>query len=382
MQARSPIPENSKTFAVESYFPTDGIDESLIMDWEGEMGGKQFRKAQQKKHQQSDSTTPDQSLTKQDVENIISAQITTLRADLIATTPPAIGETKWWSRHWSIAIGSALLSGILILATSGVISHRAKDFQAQITDEVRTQLDRRSTADASNLNNHISAEVAKQLGPIHQQLESLNQDIGKIKDHLHIAQARPATAPPSQPQNSGPSLETFAVMDQKKFAESLPTLHTALSNPAANGNLEQATPALRTLRQIAIKLRQTSESRPEYWPTVLQFIQFASFAMVPPSDVPPPDAKFWEMQNVSCSGLAHCIRASHSAILLDGGNIPGSIFYHCRIRFTENPTGLSGVIFNDCVFEMPASSNPSPYLKDATRILLAGNLTKVSFPKS
>jgi hypothetical protein len=104
--------------------------------------------------------------------------------------------------------------------------------------------------------------------------------------------------------------------------------------------------------------------------------------MVTPGDVPPPGTPYGTLSEVHCSGAVHCIVASHRALLLDGGDIPGSIFDHCRIKFTQNPVGLAGVKFIDCIFEMPVETTPTPYLKNAAKVLLASNLREVSFPQS
>ena len=73
--------------------------------------------------------------------------------------------------------------------------------------------------------------------------------------------------------------------------------------------------------------------------------------------------------------------ASHCALILDGGYIPNSIFDHCRIKFTSNPVGLEGTRLIDCVFEIPTDiMQPTPYLKNSAKVLLASNLRQVTFP--
>jgi hypothetical protein len=166
-------------------------------------------------------------------------------------------------------------------------------------------------------------------------------------------------------------------ISQDEFNKSLPSLRNAIQVAAqARGVVPNE-----TLQQIAQKLGRTPESSPDYWPTVLQFIQFASGSFVTSTDVPPPDARFSQMSNVTCSRSAHCFSGSHCAVVLDGGSIPNSIFDHCRIRFTNNPIGLAGTRFIDCIFEMPTNiTQPTPYLKRSAKTLLASNLRQVTFP--
>jgi len=121
----------------------------------------------------------------------------------------------------------------------------------------------------------------------------------------------------------------------------------------------------------------TPETSPDYWPTVLQFIQFASSARTVSADVPPAGPPDVVLSNVRCTHVVHCIVASHRRILLDGGDIPGSRFEKCRIIFTQNPVKMRDVQFINCLFEMPVTNNPTPYLKDAARQLLASNLTSL-----
>jgi hypothetical protein len=171
------------------------------------------------------------------------------------------------------------------------------------------------------------------------------------------------------------SLKEISSSDPVTFSRSLPDLKKILDHPVS-----EVKPTNPLLHQLASKLRETSDASPDYWPAVLQFIRFASSALAPVTDVPPPGTRYTEMHDVSCVGSVHCMMASHRAILLDGGSIPNSVFDHCRIKFTENPVGLSGVKFINCVFEMPITSSPTPYLKKATQILLASGLSNVEFP--
>jgi hypothetical protein len=61
--------------------------------------------------------------------------------------------------------------------------------------------------------------------PVNQQLNGVSQDIGKLKDHLHIAQVAPTSG-------SSP-LIVFAKMDAKKLAASRPELQKAVRSDSA-----------------------------------------------------------------------------------------------------------------------------------------------------
>jgi hypothetical protein len=266
-----------------------------------------------------------------------------LRDRVLALEKAVAPPNSWVQRHqvltWLIS-----LTALLIAFYAGVIPHIEKDdalqIQTQVTDSLKTPL---------------------------QKLDGMSTDIARINATLT------AWAPFMVPT----ILKNSASMSPDEFNKSLPSLRSAMQIATQ----AKAIVPTETLQQIALKLRQTGESNPDYWPTVLQFIQFASASFVAPADVPPPNARFSQMSNVTCSGSAHCVVANYCAVILDGGNIPHSMFDHCRIRFTNNPVGLAGTQFIDCVFEMPTDiTQPTPYLKNSAKALLASNLRQVMFP--
>ena len=79
--------------------------------------------------------------------------------------------------------------------------------------------------------------------------------------------------------------------------------------------------------------------------------------------------------------LQHCFFFEDKVVKLDGGNIHGSRFINCRIRFTEHPVGLNRVQFINCVFEMPTVTSPNKYLIDSAKAILASaSLSHIVFP--
>jgi hypothetical protein len=210
---------------------------------------------------------------------------------------------------------------------------------------------------------HITTDIK----PLSDKIDQDQRDIAKINGKLD------AWAPFIAPA----VIQRSTTLSQEEFNRSLPALNKALQ---ATSQLQVAIPK-EAVQQIAQKLQKTTETSADYWPTVLQFIQAASASLVAPSDVPPPDTKFAGLHNFRCVGATNCMVASHCAVILDGGDIPNSIFDHCRIRFTNNPVGLAGTRFTDCVFEMPAGIvQPTPYLKNSAKTLLASNLHEITFP--
>lgn len=158
-------------------------------------------------------------------------------------------------------------------------------------------------------------------------------------------------------------------MDTKEVAANLPALQKIIEQPAA-----AFAPQPSTLREVAGKLRLVNEATPDYWPTVLRFIQFASTGTspsVPPAGTP-ANVKIGHNTGFGFqSSYKNCVAE------LDGGELGPSTFENCRVRFTENPVRFLNVRFVNCVFEMPDTGTPSPYLKRAAQVILASNLQDV-----
>jgi hypothetical protein len=211
----------------------------------------------------------------------------------------------------------------------------------------------------------VDKHIQNALKPVNTNIRSISGDIRAIKATLDAW--KPFIAPEV--------IKNSTSLNREDFEHSLPRLNAAMRELTS----VKASISPQTVSGIAEKLRATPESSPDYWPTVLQFIQLASASIVPATDLPPPNAPYTEMRSIYCQGSGRCMVASYKNILLDGGNIPNSVFEHCRIKFTTHPVGLKGVQFIDCVFEMPTSETPSQYLKKSAQTLLASNLNQVTF---
>ena len=167
------------------------------------------------------------------------------------------------------------------------------------------------------------------------------------------------------------TLQQISALDPKTFEHSLPQLRQVLEQPSPNAGSDQ-----QTLTTIAGKLRQTSESNPDYWPTVLRFIQFASARMAPKA--PPPGQQPRVLSEILSVGLMRGIREKGITILLDEGDLGNGEFTNCRIIFTQNPVRLTHAVFRNCVFELPTADPPNPFTRKVGQILLASNLDSVS----
>lgn len=209
--------------------------------------------------------------------------------------------------------------------------------------------------------------LPKELNGVRNTSSSTQQTVEELRSQVLVLRA---------PQSPGPVLSELRTLNQKTFNRALAAVQKVAEQPASH-----VKPDLSTLQEITYKLRIADENSSDYWPAVLQFIQFASSALTSDNTVPPPGGPFTVMRGTNCDNTTgHCLLISHQTILLDGGNIPNSIFDHCRIKFTQNPVGLSGVKFISCVFEMPITTAPNPYLRNSVKILLASELSKVQFP--
>lgn len=189
-------------------------------------------------------------------------------------------------------------------------------------------------------------------------LEGVNVRLDKIDTSL--LELRASQSPDSV-------LHEINGLDPAKFARAVPALRIAVQKPLV-ANSEVSRPLL---GGIAEKLSKTNPLVPNYWQTVLEFLQFASAGLAPPS-VPPPGSKpllrssaGMQFDHNSFNGVT---------IMLDGGSVADSSFNNCRVIFTDTPVKMTNVTFVNSIFEFPISSAPPPYIRQASRLLLASDL--------
>jgi hypothetical protein len=167
------------------------------------------------------------------------------------------------------------------------------------------------------------------------------------------------------------TLEQISHLDQKAFEHSLPQLRQIIEQPTPLPAPNEA-----TLTAIAQKLRQTDESTPDYWLTVLRFIPFASSRIAP--HAPPPGQRSRALSDILSVGIMRGIREEGKTILFDDGDLGNGVFINCQIIFTQHAVQMQNVVFRNCAFEVPATDSPSPYLRKVCKVLLESNLSVIS----
>lgn len=194
-------------------------------------------------------------------------------------------------------------------------------------------------------------------------LDGIEGRLGKVE--TGIGEIRAAQAPDKV-------LHEINGLDQKAFAKSLPILRVASEQSA-----KEAKPSQPLLGGIADKLSKTSPSTPDYWPTVLQFLQFASAGLAP-ANVPAPGTL--PILRTSTRSIYAHNAFSGVTVILDGGTLVGNHFDRCRVIFTDAPVKMTNVEFTNSVFEFPISSARSPYVQRASKLLLASDLKTAKIP--
>ena len=183
----------------------------------------------------------------------------------------------------------------------------------------------------------------------------------------------PVTTAEVQANRRTLTLQQISHLDQEGFEQSLPQLRQAMDHPDPKAVADPE-----TLAAIAGKLRRADESTPDYWPTVLRFIPFASSRMA--KNAPPPGQQPRVLSDMLSVGLMRGVREVDKTILLDEGYLGNGEFTNCRIIFTSNPVRLTNAHFRNCVFEIPTTDPPTAFIKKVSQLLLSANLSSVSIP--
>ena len=239
-----------------------------------------------------------------------------------------------------MTVGGAVIGGIVVAVAAGVWSHTTHDV---IATEISGQL------------NPIHGELSKQLDRFAERLDRFDERLQKQSDDLNKIKGKEGIAANKRPSGSANESEA-----------SLLTLQA---------QMQRTPPSELSVRTLSQKLYEADENRLDYWPTVLQFIKFASRSI---RDVPPPGGPTVIISNNSGFGIIRTgAPTTGKIVLLSGGDLGPIVFDHCRIIFSEQPVNMRGVEFRDCVFELPDVQAPNPYLKKAVRELLASGLTQI-----
>jgi hypothetical protein len=186
-----------------------------------------------------------------------------------------------------------------------------------------------------------------------------NQRLDRIEEDLRELRAS------SQPHKV---LGELAALPATQFKQSLAALKAVSQQPTT-----EVKPTRTELASISKKLIETSANAPDYWPTTLSFIGFAS-AAVSSASIPPPSLDGIHLKNVfgAIGGL------DHQTVILDGGTISGLTIRGSRIVFTDVPVKLVNVRFIDCAFEFrTGTQQPSYYITEVAKEILQSPLNSV-----
>lgn len=185
--------------------------------------------------------------------------------------------------------------------------------------------------------------------------------LGDIEAALRVTRA--AQAPKAV-------FDEIANLDKKEFTKNLPALRATTEQP-----ISMVSPTASAIYKISQQLSSTRDDTPEYWPTALRFLQFASSHLG--SKAPAPgslaDAIMYTGNIVRNTSLI----PPDETILLEGGSLENTELVRDRIIFTNKPVKMRNVRFVDCAFEFPGDLTPSRYLHQAARQLLASNLNSI-----
>jgi len=335
---------DSPELTASSTLREEGLGDLLVMDWWFDTDMDRAKK-------------PDKSLDEAGVQR--------LRTGIAADVVAALSKQKpnWWNRPWSIALGSAILGGTVVLLADGVFSHHAEDLKRDIGLDITRQLNERSAADSENLNNRIAKEVGRELEPVNQQLHTLNQDIGKIKDNLRIARTTP---PGSSP------LVAFSGMSPRELATSLPALRKALERPPQSDSTSEE----KALRTVSQRLGEMDGGAPGYWTTVAAIINYQSLVNQLRGIAPDPS-----LISRPCAGLTMGTGGGNT---ISGFTVRGCLvdldttfnklvnitFRDSVVRYHGGAVDLQNVTFVNCRFELIIPPDTTPKRPNVLRAIL------------
>jgi len=213
-----------------------------------------------------------------------------------------------------------------------------------------------------------SAGFAFWCGQISSDIGHLQKEVTRIDSRLDdiwssVLTLRAAQAPRKV-------LQELGALQPKQLSSALPALQKITEQPVAEVDPQPA-----TLQEVAGKLRLVDETAPDYWPTVLRFIQFASAGMSP--DAPPAGIPNLIVTNSVIRPWKGAFgNMTGKVIVLDGDQIEDGTFEKCRIVFTGTPTTMRRITFINCIFEFPRQNQPTRYLMGIGRALLASGIQR------
>jgi hypothetical protein len=162
-------------------------------------------------------------------------------------------------------------------------------------------------------------------------------------------------------------MDELSLLTPRSLSRNLPALRKVAEQPTA-----KVTPTSLQISVISKNLLKVNSSVPDYWPTLLQFVEFASNASSSQAPAPGSDhvSKVSDIHSQGIGGIRFADKTTYEL----SGVIEGVAFRDDRIILTPG-TVLRNVRFVNCAFEFAGGVDDAPKgLRDAGQMLLASGL--------
>jgi hypothetical protein len=208
-----------------------------------------------------------------------------------------------------------------------------------------------SNHSAGDLKNLVTIEVGSQLKDPLRRLGETESDVRAIKEYLALG-----------------GFHAFLNLPKSQSEKDLPQLRRSLE---LAGSTRVSVPAA-TIEQVRLRLADMNPASPDYWPTVVRFLQVATAGFSPKA--PPSGQPHLTIAQLTATGTV----SGQTIELADGIRLENITFVNCRIIFTANPIEFHNVRFVDSAIDFNASGI-TPYIQRASKVLLSSDLRSVSF---
>ncbi len=163
-------------------------------------------------------------------------------------------------------------------------------------------------------------------------------------------------------QHPKAALQKIEGLPDAELSKSLSALHAVVARPVS-----EVAPDRSGLAALGARLAEINPNSTDYWPTVLEFIRFASNGLA--SNAPPPGKPNLILTNDTFVNVGQ-LTSPGLRIVLDGGELKNVTITGDRITFTTHPVRLINVRFIDCAFEFPNDASSSDFLRNAASQIL------------
>jgi len=214
-------------------------------------------------------------------------------------------------------------------------------------------------------------EVSAQLAPVQNKLETIAEDVAKIKGADGIAKNNLS----KHAASSSPALTQFAVMDKSQFIGSIARIPETVAAAKNNGELVK----ISTLDAIQKRLANASINSPDSFKAALALIGYASFVREK-SGLFPNAAKI-RSETCKAFGIIGSPQKIHiystgdhidgCILSLDGVSLTDAVVKNAIVKYQGGAVRLKNVHFINCLFDVSIPENPSQPAKHFTDLLLA-----------